>query len=98
MRKRISKKEASQKYGILTGGMNMFYRYYLLDNGDVVDSDGDFRFIKDNVHKQKRLDYLRGQIEKECISYSEIAELQSLASYIQKDDVELLDWAGVKEN
>lgn len=45
----------------------------------------------------KRLEYLRKQIKNECISYSEIAELQSLKNYIDKNDVLLLEWAGVKE-
>ena len=44
-----------------------------------------------------RLEYLRKQINGECISYGEIAELQSLAEYIDKDDVQLLEWAGVPE-
>lgn len=46
---------------------------------------------------QDRLEYLRGEIRKECISYGEIAELQSLADHIADDDVELLQWAGVPE-
>ena len=46
---------------------------------------------------QKRLEYLRGEIRAEKISYGEIAELQSLKKYIDKSDVELLEWAGVKE-
>lgn len=45
----------------------------------------------------KRLEYLRGEIEQERISYGEIAELQSLAQYIEDDDVVLLEWAGVPE-
>jgi len=48
-------------------------------------------------YQNKRLEYLRKQIKGECISYGEIAELQSLAKYIEKGDVELLEWAGVKE-
>ena len=44
-----------------------------------------------------RLEYLRKQIKNENISYGEIAELQNLAKYIDKNDVELLQWAGVKE-
>jgi hypothetical protein len=44
-----------------------------------------------------RLEYLRAQIENETISYSEIAELQSLAEYIEPNDTQLLEWAGVKE-
>jgi len=45
-----------------------------------------------------KLEYLRKQIRKENISYGEIAELESLAKYIDKSDVELLEWAGVPEN
>lgn len=45
-----------------------------------------------------RLEYLRGQIEAEQISYSEIAELQSLADYIDPGDTLLLEWAGVPEH
>ena len=47
---------------------------------------------------KKRLEYLRGEIKAEKISYGEIAELQSLKKYIDPSDVELLEWAGVKEN
>ena len=44
-----------------------------------------------------RLEYLRSQIQGECISYGELVELQSLASSIDPGDVELLEWAGVPE-
>ncbi len=44
-----------------------------------------------------RLEYLRGEIEAERISYDEIHELQSLAPYIEPGDVQLLEWAGVPE-
>ncbi len=44
-----------------------------------------------------RLEYLRGEIEAERISYGEIAELQSLAEHIDPSDVVLLQWAGVPE-
>jgi len=47
---------------------------------------------------QKRLEYLRGEIQAERISYGEIAELQSLIPYIDPGDVLLLEWAGVEEN
>jgi hypothetical protein len=47
---------------------------------------------------QQRLKYLRSQIEAETISYSEIAELQSLVEFIEPGDVQLLEWAGVEEN
>lgn len=46
---------------------------------------------------QQRLDYLRQEIEAERISYGEIAELQSLADYIDDGDTLLLQWAGVPE-
>ena len=46
---------------------------------------------------KKRLEYLRGEIQAERISYGEIAELQSLAQYIDAGDVELLEAVGVPE-
>ena len=51
----------------------------------------------EEIRAKTRLEYLRGEIEKECISYSEIAELESLAKYIEPSDVLLLNWAGVPE-
>jgi len=50
-----------------------------------------FETIKD------RLEYLRGEIEAECISYGEIVELQDLKDYIEDDDVQLKEWAGIPE-
>ena len=47
---------------------------------------------------QERLEYLRGEIEAERISYGEIAELQGLAEHIDPSDVVLLEWAGVPEH
>ena len=46
---------------------------------------------------EERLEYLRGEIRAERISYGEIAELTDLANYIEPSDVELLEWAGVEE-
>ena len=46
---------------------------------------------------KERLEYLRKQIRNENISYGEIIELQSLLQYIDKNDVELLQWAGKPE-
>ena len=45
----------------------------------------------------ERLEYLRSQIEAECISWGEIDELQDLIEYIDPADVLLLQWAGVPE-
>ena len=55
--------------------------------------------VKKEIKKEikDRLEYLRGEIKAERISYGEIAELQGLAEYIEDDDVELLEWAGVSE-
>ena len=47
---------------------------------------------------KERLEYLRKQIQNECISYGEIAELQSLKEHIDAGDIELLEWAGVPEH
>jgi hypothetical protein len=44
-----------------------------------------------------RLEYLRGEIKAERISYGEIAELESLAPHIEEDDVLLREWAGLPE-
>jgi|TARA_R110000868_G_scaffold147711_7_gene369295 hypothetical protein len=44
-----------------------------------------------------RLEYFRREIQAEGISYGEILELQLLAEYIDKDDVLLLQWAGIGE-
>jgi hypothetical protein len=46
---------------------------------------------------QERFEYLRLQLKYECKSYGELAELQSLAEYIDDGDVELLEAAGVPE-
>lgn len=44
---------------------------------------------------KQRLEYLRGELRAERISYGELAELQS--PYIEPEDVELLEAAGVEE-
>ena len=46
---------------------------------------------------QRRLEYIRGEIIAERISNGEIAELESLAAYIDPADTLLLEWAGVEE-
>ncbi len=52
---------------------------------------------EEHLKINERLEYLREQIRLENISYGEIAELQSLAEYIEAGDTELLEWAGVPE-
>jgi hypothetical protein len=49
------------------------------------------------VSAKERLEYLRGQLRAECISYGELFELQDLIPFIDKGDVELLEAAGVPE-
>lgn len=46
---------------------------------------------------KQRLEYLRGEIHAERISWGELHELQGLAEHIDPGDVELLEWAGVPE-
>lgn len=50
------------------------------------------------MNPKNRLEELRQELRKECISYEELVELQSLVEYIDKDDIELLEAAGVPEN
>ena len=52
---------------------------------------------KEKKEIKNRLEHLRKQIENENISYGELAELQRLAKHIEKGDVLLLEWAGIKE-
>ena len=46
---------------------------------------------------KERLEYIRGEIEAERISYGEIVELQDLTEHIEPGDNLLLEWAGVPE-
>lgn len=46
---------------------------------------------------EKRLEYLREEIKEERISMGEISELESLAAYIEPDDMLLREWAGIPE-
>ena len=50
-----------------------------------------------NSKIEKRLEYLRKELRAERISYGELAELQSLSKYIDSNDTELLEAAGVPE-
>ena len=46
---------------------------------------------------KRRLEYLRGELQAERISYGELSELFKLHEYIEDGDVELLEAAGVPE-
>lgn len=53
-----------------------------------------------NMTREKakaRLEYLRGEILAERISYGELDELRELSIFIEDDDILLLEWAGVPE-
>lgn len=50
------------------------------------------------VTPRERLEYLRGELRAERISYGELAELESLREHIEPGDVELLEAAGVPEH
>jgi len=47
---------------------------------------------------KEHLEYLRQELRAERISTAELATLQSMAKFIDKGDVELLEAAGVPEN
>ena len=47
--------------------------------------------------KRKRLEELREELRNETISYGELIELQRLVPFMDSDDVELLEAAGVPE-
>ena len=55
------------------------------------------RIIIINYLIKDRLEYLRTELINERISYSELLELQSLIPYIDKNDLQLLEAAGVPE-
>ncbi len=57
-----------------------------------------FETIKPTITIKERLEELRKELRKECISTGELIELQSLAKHIDSGDVELLEAAGVPEN
>jgi len=46
---------------------------------------------------EKRLEEIRKSLNDENISYGELAELESLKSFIHKDDVQLREAAGISE-
>lgn len=53
---------------------------------------------KESRAAKQRLEYLRGELDAECISQDELCELAALAPYIEPGDVQLLEAAGVPEH
>jgi hypothetical protein len=60
-------------------------------------SGSEYRLMREGDEPSQRLEELREALRSESISYGELAELQSLAEHIDKDDVELLEASGVAE-
>lgn len=72
----------------------------LKDAGDFWSMGMSVCTLKEAARRQyiaERLEYLRGELRAERISYWELAELAGYKEYIAADDVELLEAAGVEE-
>jgi hypothetical protein len=74
--------------------------YKLKDEGFKVALDRRFKDGNNQVLASPagRLEVLRIEVRAERMSYGELAELESLASHIPADDVEMLQWANVPED
>lgn len=55
-------------------------------------------YAENESEPKKRLEYLRGELRAERISWGELAELQSLAPFIDPEDIELRQAAGIPED
>jgi hypothetical protein len=53
--------------------------------------------VKTPIKIKKQLESIRKSIQNENVSYAELAELQSLSKYIDPNDIELREWAGIPE-
>lgn len=64
-----------------------------------IETVGEFQgyATEDDAARAVRLEYLRGELRGERISWGEIHELQCLAPFIPRDDLELCEAAGVPE-
>lgn len=67
-------------------------------DGASVDDPGYFEPMPADEAAQQRLEYLRGELRAERISYGELVELQSLRSHIKPGDVELQEAAGIPKD
>lgn len=65
-----------------------------VDDGYAISDDRKVYPVSDAEY----LEYLRGEIRAERLSYGELADLQDMAELIDPGDVELLEWAGVPEH
>jgi hypothetical protein len=53
--------------------------------------------FEDIDEKKERLEEIRTELDNESVSYGELVELQELTEFIEEDDVQLLEAAGVPE-
>lgn len=85
-------------------GYEFSYGWKVMRYLDLWDCDMDYSDWKQSVwdyamgrYAQERLDYLRGELREERISYGELVELESLRAWIDDGDVELLEAIGGEE-
>jgi hypothetical protein len=91
-----SKTERGAKIYATKNGYNQIsIRYNLGYNAEVIAEKLNGRWAPAGT--ANRLEELRAELRAERISYGELDELQSLAKYIDRSDVELLEAAGVPE-
>lgn len=88
----------------LTEKGRLFFKHYvtmnrLSDEESLVIFNGGLvkTFDISLLNVKQRLEYLRQELRKECISYEELIELQSLGEHIEDGDVELLEAANFPE-
>jgi hypothetical protein len=75
-----------------------FRKYALMDGEEwdaIVDAPEPPDTPRDAI--KARLEYLRGQVRAERLSWGEVAELQGLADHVEPGDAELAEWAGIDE-
>src|SRR5687768_15019522 len=82
---------------VLNREMELRDRFYISDVLTPQETKKFQAWFRRKAKIQERLEYLRGEIRTERISYSEIAELQSLKKHIKPSDTELAEWAGIPE-
>jgi hypothetical protein len=97
----LATREECRKYIRKHGehGVTLLVRDYLNAGGLTATQERQARAAdRDMQDIRARLEYLRGELRGERISYSELAELQGLAEHIDRTDVELLQAAGIPEH
>lgn len=78
--------------------LDQFDQFIIGEENWILLTENKAQKVAKNILANARLEQLRKEIRAERISYGEIEELKSLVKYIAPGDVELLEWAGVKEH